>query len=285
MSLWKGPPVHVFAPRPWYGRVLGSVRIFVILSATLLATVLLVLLQFVGRVIRTERAIEGLARLWSRFALRGLGLAVELRGTPLQSCSVVVANHTTWLDTLALRTGPFLTFVAKAEVADWPLFGQIAKINNTLFVARMASEAKRQEAEMAERLAKGERLIFFPEGTSSDALRVLPFKSSLFSSVCKLPMRDTMHVQPVALAWIAPKGQPSSFYGWWGDMGLERNIWDIATRSFGGQLIITWCPPLSPAEFPDRKALTLAAETAVAEALVAAGIDFQGQGKVAWGEG
>ncbi|MEL7214883.1 MAG: lysophospholipid acyltransferase family protein [Pseudomonadota bacterium] len=285
MSLWKGPPEHVFAPPPWYGRLVGSVRVVVILSATLLAIALMVLLQLAGRVMRTERAIEGLARLWSRFALRGLGLAVEIRGTPLQTPSVVVANHTTWLDTLALRTGPFLTFVAKAEVADWPLFGQIAKINNTLFVARKASEAKRQEADMAERLAQGERLIFFPEGTSSDALRVLPFKSSLFSTFCKPPMRDRIHVQPVALAWIAPEGQPSSFYGWWGDMGLERNIWDIATRSFGGRLIITWCPPLSPADFSDRKALALAAETAVAEALVAAGVDFQGQGKVAWGEG
>jgi 1-acyl-sn-glycerol-3-phosphate acyltransferase len=252
---------------------------------TVVSLLLFVPLRWAERFLPLRALTTALARFWAFTALRALGIRVEQRGMPITGAAMVVANHSTWLDILALRTGPFLTFVAKEEVATWPGIGPIARLNGTMFVARRASAAKAQEEEMTSRLLAGEQLVFFPEGTSSDSRRVLPFKSALFASVCKPPLRDSVVVQPVSIAWVAPPDQPKTFFGWWGEMGLESNIWSVAARSFGSKVVLVWHSALDPNDFPNRKALAAAAERAVGDGLEEAGITPLLRGAEAWGDG
>jgi 1-acyl-sn-glycerol-3-phosphate acyltransferase len=109
---------------------------------------------------------------------------------------------------------------------------------------------------MRARLKAGETLCIFAEGTSSDGLRVLPFKSALLSAVSDLGHQREVAVQPVTVNWLAPSGQHPAFYGWWGDMGFEAHIWQVACRSVGGAVEVVFHPPHEVDAFTDRKALT-----------------------------
>ena len=127
-----------------------------------------------------QRLGPAVVRIWAAQALPALGLAFERRGVPMRGGGAFVANHSSWIDIVALQraAAPFL--VSKAEVRSWPLIGLIGRAIGTMFIDRRPAEAKRQEAELLARLARGDRMALFPEGTSTDGLRVLPFKSSLF---------------------------------------------------------------------------------------------------------
>ena len=102
---------------------------------------------------------------------------------------------------------PFL--VSKAEVRDWPGIGFIGRAIGTMFIDRRPAEAKRQEAELHARLARGDRMAIFPEGTSTDGLRVLPFKSSLFGVFFAPELKDRLFVQPVTIRYRPAPGLPA----------------------------------------------------------------------------
>jgi len=110
-------------------------------------------------------------------------------------------------------------------------------------------------------------LLFFPEGTSTDGLRVLPFKPTLFQAFFSDRLRDVLQVQPVTLAYHAPEGEDARFYGWYGDMELGSNILSTLAVKRQGWVEVVYHPPLSVAAFAGRKALACAAETAVREGL------------------
>ena len=122
-----------------------------------------------------------MVRLWAAQALPTLGL--QARAAAARRCAgggAFVANHSSWIDIVALQraAAPFL--VSKAEVRAWPVIGLIGRAIGTMFIDRRPAEAKRQEAELFARLSRGDRMALFPEGTSTDGQRVLPFKSALF---------------------------------------------------------------------------------------------------------
>lgn len=282
MSSWIGPPPHILPPLKLWPRAVAVLRSIALLLLTCVCLALFIPLRVLRRFGPSAWLIPVLSRFWARAGLYVLGIDFERRGVPLEQGAIVVANHCSWLDIFALRTGPFVTFIAKDDVASWPVIGAVARLNGTMFVARRRSAAGRQEKEMKERLSRGEQLVFFPEGTSSDSRRVLPFKSALFAAVCKPPLQENTLVQPVSVCWIAPPGQPDTFFGWWGSMGLASSLWAVVSRARGGRLILTWHPPLHPDAFSDRKRLAAAAETLVAEGLIASGISPLPRGEEAW---
>ena len=148
----------------------------------------------------------------------------------MRSGGAFVANHSSWIDIVALQraAAPFL--VSKAEVRAWPGIGLIGRAIGTMFIDRRPAEAKRQEALLHARLARGDRMALFPEGTSTDGLRVLPFKSSLFG-VFTAPDLDDIAVQPVTIAYRPHPGLPETFYAWWGEMDFATHIRDVLARS------------------------------------------------------
>jgi 1-acyl-sn-glycerol-3-phosphate acyltransferase len=202
-------------------------------------------------------------RLWAAQALPTLGLRFVRHGRPMRRGGAFVANHSSWIDIVALQraAAPFL--VSKAEVRSWPGIGFIGRAIGTMFIDRRPAEAKRQEAELFARLARGDRMAIFPEGTSSDGLRILPFKSSLFGVFFAPGLGDGIAVQPVTIAYRPRPDLPAAFYGWWGEMDFAGHLRDVMARSTGGVVELTFHPPLPLGEFADRKALARAAGEAV----------------------
>ena len=228
----------------------------------------LVLERLAGRPV--SRVGNRVVQLWAAQALPTLGLAYVARGRPMRGGGAFVANHSSWIDIVALQraAAPFL--VSKAEVRRWPGVGHIGRAIGTMFIDRRPAEAKRQEAVLLARLSRGDQMALFPEGTSTDGLRVLPFKSTLFGAFFAPGLRRGVAVQPVTIAYRPRAGLPASFYGWWGEMDFASHARDVLARSTGGVVELTFHPPLALADFPDRKALAQAADAAVRAGLPAA---------------
>ncbi|MGH1367401.1 MAG: lysophospholipid acyltransferase family protein [Maritimibacter sp.] len=196
-------------------------------------------------------------------ALALMGIKLRRIGTPMKGAGAVVANHSSWLDIFALNARKRVYFVAKSEVEGWAGIGWLARATGTVFIKRDRREARTQVAGFRTRLAAGHKLLFFPEGTSTDGQRVLPFRTTLFAAFFDESLRDTMRVQPVTLLWHGPKGADHRFYGWWGGMDLGPHLLAVLAQRPQGRIDIHYHRPLKVADFPDRKALAKALEDAV----------------------
>ncbi len=271
MNTWNAAKPPILKPPTRMGKFVGIVRVAGLITITLISVILFLL----GRGLRAMlgRWVTfhfGVARFWSHFCLRLTGIRLVVEGTPIQSGSLV-ANHSSWIDILSLRANRLIYFVSKSEVAKWPGIGFITRITGTVFIERRRSEAKRQEQLLRDRIAHDQLLCFFPEGTSTDGLRVLPFKSSLFSAFFQDGAGADIKIQPVSVSYHPPAGAdlPPNFYSWWGDMGFESHIWDVVTRSFGGTARVTFHAPVNARDFEDRKALSDFCQRQVARGVAA----------------
>ncbi len=161
---------------------------------------------------------------WSRGLLKVFNIELQLQGEipkDLQS-HLVVSNHISWLDIHVINALFPMRFVAKKEVAGWPVFGWFAKKLNTLFIDRQKSGHSRDVSDqMALALRSGDRICIFPEGTSSDGLTVLKFKPNLFQSVI-----DAQSIcLPTAISYLKPEtGELSTATAFIGDMGLLESM-------------------------------------------------------------
>jgi lyso-ornithine lipid O-acyltransferase len=198
-----------------------------------------------------------------RMALRVLRIRLTVRGAPITQGGALVANHGSWLDIFALNACAPMYFVSKDEVAGWPGIGLLARVTGTLFIRRRATEAKVHENLLRDRLRAGHLLTFFPEGTSTDAIRILPFKTTLFQAFLDPDLRNGLQVQPVTVFYAAPAGLDRRWYGWWGDMGFGESLLAIMAGAQAGGVTVTFHPPLAVTDYPDRKALAATAEAAV----------------------
>ena len=218
-----------------------------------------------------ERPFFGLARPWTpritqtvcRVSLFWLGLGFERQGRPMRGQGAVVANHSSWLDIFVLNASDRVFFVSKSEVAKWPGIGFLAGVTGTLFIARDRKEAKVQAQLFEERLHAGQRLLFFPEGTSTDGLRVLPFKTTLFAAFFAQGLQDTMQVQPVSVNYHAPEGHSLRTYGWWGDMEFGPHLLSTLALRRQGRVKVVYHDAIAVSAFDDRKALAKEAEIRV----------------------
>lgn len=200
---------------------------------------------------------------WARGALPLLGVRLEVVGTPLAAPGVYVANHSSWIDIIVLQATAAPCLVSKAEVRDWPLIGLIGRAIGTLFIERNPSAVHGQAAELRARINAGDHMALFPEGTSSDGQRVLPFRSSLFGIFFSGEPGGDIAVQPVSLHYRQRSDLPPSLYAWWGDMEFAPHLKVVLARSTKGVVQVSFLPPLPVDEMPDRKALARAAEAAV----------------------
>ncbi|MBD3803505.1 MAG: 1-acyl-sn-glycerol-3-phosphate acyltransferase [Thioclava sp.] len=218
-----------------------------------------------------ERPIHGLARPWTpwitqmvcRMSLPILGMGFRVSGRPMNKIGAVVANHGSWLDIFALNACQRVYFVSKAEVARWPFVGWLARATGTVFIKREPREAKAQQALFEDRIRAGHHLLFFPEGTSTDARRVLPFKPTLFQAFYSHGLDKVMQIQPVTVVYRPPEGEDPRFYGWWGDMEFGPHLLKVLAQRRQGSVEIVFHTPLSVADYPSRKDLAWAAEAAV----------------------
>jgi 1-acyl-sn-glycerol-3-phosphate acyltransferase len=264
MTGWQEAPPPPFRAGPigWLRGVLRGTAMGLVTYGCLL---LLLLVRLV------EGPLFGAARPWTpyitQFVCRAncaiLGLRLQVTGTPMAAKGAIVANHSSWLDIFTLNACDRVFFVAKAEVSGWPGIGWLARATGTVFIRRKGTEAKVQQDIFESRLRQGHRLLFFPEGTSTDGIRVIPFKSSLFQAFFTHGMEHVMHIQPVTVVYHAPPGQDRRFYGWWGDMEFADHLWKMLTAPRHGRVEVIFHPEVPVDAFADRKALALYCERVV----------------------
>lgn len=218
-----------------------------------------------------ERPLFGMARPWTphitqfvcRAAFSILGIGLTVRGKSMAHHGAIVANHSSWLDIFTLNAVQRVYFVAKAEVAHWAAIGWLARATGTVFIARKGTEAKAQQAVFEERLRAGHRLLFFPEGTSTDAIRVLPFKSTLFAAFYTHGLEQILHIQPVTVMYHAPAGADPRYYGWWGEMEFAGHLLKTLATRRQGRVEVIFHPEVPVDAFPDRKALAAHCERVI----------------------
>ncbi|NJS38858.1 MAG: 1-acyl-sn-glycerol-3-phosphate acyltransferase [Rhodobacteraceae bacterium] len=205
-----------------------------------------------------------------RMGLRILQLPLVIHGHPMTTPGAIVANHSSWLDIFTLNAAQRVYFVAKSEVAGWPGIGWLARATGTVFIARKGTEAKRQKEVFESRLQAGHRLLFFPEGTSTDAVRVLPFKSTLFEAFFSPGLVRSMHIQPVTVVFHAPVGEDPRHYGWWGDMDFASHLVKTLATRRQGRVEVTFHPEVPVDAFENRKVLAQHCERVIRTAHVTA---------------
>ena len=166
-----------------------------------------------------------LCRLWARAVLRALGVRLISPPHKIPGGSLVVANHVSWLDALALHALLPAAVVAKADTRGWPVLGTLLARNDTIFVERRPTRRLLAvNAEIAARLARGERVALFPEGTTTDGGTVLDFRPALFEPAA----RGGHPVHALALRYVDRRGARSGVAAYIGQMSLWHSLCAIA---------------------------------------------------------
>lgn len=210
-------------------------------------------------------------RIWHKLVCRIIGLKVEVKGTPLHNQQVIyISNHLSYLDIPAIGSVLKASFIAKEDIAHWPVIGYLATLQQTAFISRTSAHAKQVTNALDQMVKQRKSLILFPEGTSSAGTSVLPFKSSLFSLAQPKDMAP-ITLQPFIIDLIDVDGKPLTpasrdLYAWYADMEFAPHIWDFL-QTKGATVRLTYLPPITPAPSIDRKALCKQVETQISSGL------------------
>lgn len=251
--------------------MIGTTRLVIALAIAAVATPLLASWQFVA--VRTGWFDERVApRLWHRLVMRLLDFRVRVVGRPVTDRPLlIVANHVSWTDIMVIGSLVDVHFVSKSELAGWPVMGTLARLQRTVFVERERRRRSGDQAgEIAARLADGDPIALFAEGSTSDGNLVQPFKSTLFGAArmaLDLHDGDAVAIQPVALAYTRLHGIPMGrqhrpHAAWIGDRVLLPHIGELL-REGGIDLEVHFGEPLRFGPGTSRKDISRAAEASV----------------------
>ena len=160
------------------------------------------------------------------------GIKINHTGKPHTKNTLFISNHTSYLDIVILGSKLNALFVAKSEINNWPIINKLTKIAKTIFINRQdLRKAGNQVNKISNELYSGYNIIIFPEGTSNDGNKVLPFKSSLFEIIKSKKLED-FKIQPVSISYCSMDGIPINrffrpFFAWYGGMDLTTHAWNF----------------------------------------------------------
>lgn len=252
--------------------LLGTMRLIAVIGASIpILPAQYILVKFFPRL------WWPVAGLWHRTMCRILGIRIRIEKSNLdahrhhEGSVLYAANHISWLDILVL--GGHLenaSFIAKSEVAGWGFIGTLCNLHKTIFVNRLRrSDSLRQRDALVDRVKEGHSLILFPEGTSTDGMRVAPFKSALFSVAEQADEASNHHllIQPMTIAYTEVNGMPlvrsqKPWVAWLGDVELFQHLRQVLGRA-RIEAMIEFHAPISLAEAGSRKALAAYCEQEV----------------------
>jgi 1-acyl-sn-glycerol-3-phosphate acyltransferase len=201
-------------------------------------------------------------RSWSRRLLHLMGIDIRITGTLQHPNVLVVANHVSWLDIFALHAVGPVRFIAKSEIAQWPIVGRLVRGVGTLFIERARRhDTHRVNLEILQALAGGDIVAVFPEGTTTDGTALLPFKGSLLQ-----PIVDVAgHLQPVAIRYRTPAGRLSTAPAFTADATFLGSFWRVC----GERALVVELTAIAPmpAHGRHRRDLAREAEDAIRAAL------------------
>ncbi|MEM9223602.1 MAG: lysophospholipid acyltransferase family protein [Pseudomonadota bacterium] len=245
--------------------------VLAVIGLTLLSLTLIPL-QFLAMALKREGLQRRLPLLWHRAAIRIVGIRVHVHGEVARTRPLLlIANHVSWLDISVLGSVMELSFISKAEVAQWPVFGLFAKLQRSVFVNReRRTKTSEVASEIAERLAGGEVLVLFGEGTSSNGIHVLPFRTALVGGAARAAQMaggGGAMIQPLAINYTQLHGVPIGRYhkpriAWYGHMDMPGHLWWVLKH---GEIDVdvVFGDPIAFEEGTDRKRTAKAAEDAV----------------------
>jgi lyso-ornithine lipid O-acyltransferase len=253
-------------------------RTAVVLIVFALVTIVLMPVQWLA--VALERPLRRrIPVFYHRFVCRLLGVRVRASGAPVDDRPLlIVANHSSWLDISIITSRAPVVFVAKSEIAGWPFFGLLAKLQRTVFVERdRRHKTGEVNAQIAQRLAEGDPVLLFAEGTAGDGNRVLPFRTALIGAArdaIAAAGNDRVWIQPLSIAYVSQQGialgrhlRPRA--AWYGKMKLTDHIGRIV-RTGAVDVSVTWGEPIPYDGAIDRKALARQLESAVRNTTIAA---------------
>jgi lyso-ornithine lipid O-acyltransferase len=187
-----------------------------------------------------------------------ISIKIEYEGNIEKSkrCNLFVSNHISYLDIPILGSQFPLKFVAKSEVKNWPIFGFLSKLAGTVFIKRARSESLLQKYKIFKLLSEREKILIFPEATTSDGNRVLSFKSNVFSAV----ENQNFFIQPLVIIYSEINGIPINRWlrpivAWYGDMILTPHLL-ILKNLKSIQAKIIYLEPVNSKDFTNRKDLS-----------------------------
>jgi 1-acyl-sn-glycerol-3-phosphate acyltransferase len=255
------------------------IRVVSIALAFVALTLVLLPFQLIGLLfdLRLQRTIP---HLYHRVLCALIGVRIRQLGVrSAASPALLLSNHVSWLDICVISALAPVVFVAKSEVARWPVLGWLAKLQRTIFVNRQARhQTGAATREIAGRMLGGDAVVLFAEGTSSDGIRVLPFRSSLVGAVHHALGNSTHHtsitVQPMSLAYVSLSGVPMGRglrerVAWYGDVDLIPHLFHVLS-SGAIDITVSWGEATAYDMRADRKAIARDAEKSVRRMTAAA---------------
>ncbi len=210
-----------------------------------------------------------------RAVIRTLGIRIATSGEiPGRKPTLVVSNHVSWLDIIVVGSLHPISFIAKAEVQKWPVFGTLARLQDSIFIDRQRRKATAEaNATIARRLSEGDAVVLFAEGTTGDGTYLLPFRSSLIGAAHAALAHDAengadhIDIKPLAIAYTRRNGLPITRrdrpkIAWYGDMELFPHLWAFL-REGPLDVAICWGESLPLCPDMDRKAITASIQNTV----------------------
>jgi 1-acyl-sn-glycerol-3-phosphate acyltransferase len=198
----------------------------------------------------TRQQLDRITVNWSGALLRILGIRLVVQGQARPGAKLVVANHVSWLDIVAINSVVPSRFVSKAEVAVWPLLGRLVTAAGTLYLVReRRRDAMRVLGLIAKVLQEGHTVAVFPEGTTGEGHEVMPFHANMLQAAIDAPAV----VQPIVLRYSDPQHVVSPLVAYVGDTSLLQSLWWVVTGR--GLCVHVTILPLQAAEHADRRAL------------------------------
>ena len=206
----------------------------------------------------TKRISQKLVRIFHKLVLWLINIDVEVIGNRnLNNVpTLYVSNHLSYLDIPVLGSAINGRFIAKNEISNWPIIGYLSKVGETIFTNRNLRFLKTNKSIISDYISRGDNIILFPEGTTSDGIRVLKFKSSLLTSL----EQKNIFIQPIVINYESINGMPLNRWlkpiiAWYGDMDLQLHLINIL-KLFSIKAKITMLPALNGRNFSNRKDMT-----------------------------
>jgi 1-acyl-sn-glycerol-3-phosphate acyltransferase len=249
---------------------LAWLRVVVKTTVLVLLILMLVAMQVVVLALARRRAATRLLMLFYRLACVVLGLHVDVRGVPERAQrTVYISNHLSHLDIPVIGSVLRASFVAKDDIRGWPVFGALARLQQTVFISRNPRRAGEIASMLGAALDAGRSLVSFPEGTTSDGSAVLPFKSSIFAMLVDPSLPD-MVMQPMTIELLEVDGRAivdggdRDLYAYHRDMQMGPHLFAFMRLS-GARVRLTFHPILPQQDNHSRKSLAALAHASVSQ--------------------
>ena len=244
----------------YLNNIVFFIKVFIFLKITLLLIFLKLFSNLFSKTISYK-----LVQIFHKSVLWLINIKVEVIGKPCFKTKGIlyVCNHLSYLDIPVLGSLIPGKFIAKSEISNWPLIGILSKIGNTIFINRNLSYLKKNKTLIKDQIKSGENILLFPEGTTSDGIRVLDFKSSMFFSLNE----EDIIVQPIVLKYKRVNGLPFNrnikpIIAWYGDMDLKTHLLNVR-KLFSISATITFLKPVKSINYKSRKDMTFLLQNAI----------------------